>query len=192
MNNKKMTLLIFILVAMAQLYMPAKVIYDQENLLNTGTEFKFKVAPIDPNDPFRGKYIIVYFEANTIEVENTDEWNSNEMVYINLATDNKGFAMIAGYSREKPQKGHFLKVKVRHTVTTAKKNLIIEYPFERFYMEESKAATSEIIYNKSATDGSQIAYALVNVKKGEGIIKDIIINGMPIRNLAAKSSNYNK
>lgn len=188
MNNKKLIFIIFILVALLQLYVPAKVIYDQNNLLDTGTEFKFKVAPIDPNDPFRGKYIIVYFEENMIEVKNTDDWNINETVYINLGSDAKGFARINGYSKAKPRHSNFVKAKVQHAVTTSKKNLIIQYPFERFYMEESKAPHAEKIYNESSRDTNQIAYALVNVKNGDGIVKDILINGVPIRELAAKEN----
>ena len=185
MNNKNLTFVIFIIVALVQLYIPAKVIFDHEDLLSSGTEFKFKVAPIDPNDPFRGKYIIIYFEENAIEVKNTDDWKVRETVYVNLTTDDKGFAKIDGYSKKKPKTGHFIKTKVTHTVTTAKKNLILQYPFERFYMEEAKAPHAEKIYNESARDTSQIAYALVNVKNGDGIIKDVLINGIPIRELAA-------
>ena len=186
MNSKKIIFILFILVAFIQLYLPAKVIYDQENLLNTGKEYKFRVAPIDPNDPFRGKYITVYFEENTIEVENTDDWKINETVYINLTSDQNGFAKINGFSKVKPNQANYIKVKVQHAVTTEKKNLILKYPFERFYMEESKAPRAEKMYNELSRDTSQIAFALVNVKNGEGIIKDVLINGIPIRELARK------
>lgn len=54
MTNKKTLLSVFILVAIVQLYVPAKMILDREDILDTGKEYKFKTEPIDPNDPFRG------------------------------------------------------------------------------------------------------------------------------------------
>ena len=55
MNNKKFMLLAFIFVALAQLYVPAKMILDREAVLNKGTAYKFKTAPVDSNDILRVK-----------------------------------------------------------------------------------------------------------------------------------------
>ncbi|MBA4241981.1 MAG: GDYXXLXY protein, partial [Sphingobacteriaceae bacterium] len=52
MANKKLLLVTFCVVALIQLYVPAKMIFDSEDILTTGKEFKFKTEPIDPNDPF--------------------------------------------------------------------------------------------------------------------------------------------
>lgn len=51
--NRKILLSVFILVAVMQLYVPGKMIFDNEDILETGIEYKFKTAPIDPSDPFR-------------------------------------------------------------------------------------------------------------------------------------------
>ncbi len=64
MNTKKLLLVAFILVALAQLYVPTKMILNRENVLANGTDFKFRTAPIDPNDPFRGKYVNLQYENN--------------------------------------------------------------------------------------------------------------------------------
>ena len=65
MINKKTQIVLFVLVALAQLYVPAKMIWDQEDVLKNGSEYKFKTDPVDPNDPFRGKYITLSFDNNT-------------------------------------------------------------------------------------------------------------------------------
>jgi len=54
MTSRNKQILIFALVALAQLYVPAKMVWNQESILEEGTEYKFKTAPVDPNDPFRG------------------------------------------------------------------------------------------------------------------------------------------
>lgn len=68
MNKKKILLLSFFLVAVVQLYVPSKMIWDREEVLRTGTEYKFRTAPIDPTDPFRGKYITLRFDDNTVDI----------------------------------------------------------------------------------------------------------------------------
>ena len=65
---------VFVLVALMQLFVPANMIWSREKVLNEGKIYKFKTAPIDPNDPFRGKYISLNFEQNAIEVNNADDW----------------------------------------------------------------------------------------------------------------------
>ena len=64
MLNKRYLFAGFILVALLQLFVPANMIWQEEGTIQEGTEFHFKVAPVDPNDPFRGKYISLAFEAD--------------------------------------------------------------------------------------------------------------------------------
>ena len=49
--------ILFIIVVCAQLFVPSQMIFQQEDVLKTGTAFKFKTQPVDPSDPFKGKYI---------------------------------------------------------------------------------------------------------------------------------------
>ena len=109
MNSKKIIFLAFILVALVQIYVPAKIILDRAIVLNSGKEFKFKTAPIDPSDPFRGKYINLNFNDNTIEIQNKENWARGETVFVLLTTDNNGFAKIKSVSKAKPlvQPGFF-------------------------------------------------------------------------------------
>ena len=52
------TFIIFIVVAIAQLFIPTQMILNQETILKTGKPYRFKTQPVDPSDPFKGKYII--------------------------------------------------------------------------------------------------------------------------------------
>jgi uncharacterized membrane-anchored protein len=48
MNNRKIVLTAFILLVLAQLYVPARMIFNRELIITKGKEFKFRAAPVDP------------------------------------------------------------------------------------------------------------------------------------------------
>ena len=161
-----------------------KVHIDLEEIIEKGKEYKFRTAPIDPNDPFRGKYIYLNFNESTVKVENGKEWSRGEKVYLSLATDKDGFARIESASKTQAfDDQEFLEAKVSHIAYPDSNALFIEYPFERFYMEESKAPVAEHVYRRSTIDTSQVAYALVSIRNGEAVLRDVMIDGKSIRDV---------
>lgn len=191
MNNNKRLLIIFILVALMQLFVPAKMIWDREAILATGKEYRFKTAPLDPNDPFRGKYIVLQYSENRFQVPQESEWSTNETVFVLLKKDAKGFAAIESVSKEKPKADmDFVKAQVS-SLTNDTQNLIIHYPFDRFYMEESKAPIAESVYVETVLDTAKVAYAIVRIKDGEAVLKDVVIDGVSIQLLAKMRKKKN-
>lgn len=178
----------FILVCLIQLFVPAKMIWDREAIISEGTPFKFRAAPVDPNDPFRGKYLDVNFEPNEFEVANIEGLSWGETVYLSLTTDTEGYAAIENLHKEIPLSGDFVRVEVSSVINNPeKKSVFIRYPFNRFYMEESKALAAEELYREVLRDSNRIAYALVMVKNGEAVFKDLIIDDVPIQELVHKA-----
>jgi uncharacterized membrane-anchored protein len=181
MNSRKILLTAFIIVALVQLFVPAKMILDKENVLATGTEYKFRTAPIDPNDPFRGKYISLSYVEDTVVIPNEKGWVTGEIIYVSLATDKEGFAKIKSVSKEKPAGTQgFVKAKVSFITGDGSHKLAVDYPFNRYYMEESKAPDAEQTYRQSLQDTNRITYALVRIKNGDAVLKDVIIDGASI------------
>lgn len=188
MLNKKILLPVFILVALVQLYVPASMILSREHILDTGTAYKFKTEPIDPSDPFRGKYITLAYEEDRIEIQNEADWFRGETIYVFLTTDDEGFAKIQSVSKENPTNSQdFLKTKVRYVTNNGSNKLTINYPFDRFYMEESKAYDAELIYRQFQQDTSKITYALVSINNGDAVLKDVLIDGIPIREVVKEN-----
>ena len=174
----------FILMALVQLFVPAKMIWDREDVLNDGVEHKFKTAPIDPNDPFRGKYITLSYTNNTFETAKEIDFASGSIVYVCFDTDDEGFSKIKSVSDEKPTDNlDYLKTKARVFTINETKKLTIDYPFDRFYMEESKAYDAEIMYRQTQRDTSSTTYALVYLKNGDAVLRDVLINGISIREI---------
>jgi uncharacterized membrane-anchored protein len=195
MINRKLVLFFFILVALAQLYVPAKMIFDREDVLETGTEYKFKTAPIDPNDPFRGKYITLNYVDNNYLVKDDGSWVDGESVFVRLLIDKDGFASIGDVSKVKPSNiQNFLKTKMRlinPDEIDSYVKLEIEYPFDRYYMGEFKANEAEQAYSKSLQDTTRVTYALVYIKNGDAVLKDVLIDGISIEEIV-RTEQLNK
>lgn len=189
MDKKKTLWIAFILVVLVQLFVPAQMIWESERVIDEGTAFKFRTAPVDPNDPFRGKYITLNYSDNSIKIENADDWQNGEQVYVTLFKDKEGFAQIKSVSKEVPNTdADYLKTNVNYVSFQGEglNKLIIDYPFNRFYMEESKAYDAEMEYRKTEMDTSSTTYALVYIKSGRAVLNDVFVNGEPIQDLVER------
>lgn len=191
MENKNLIIGIFMIMCAIQLFAPIKMIIDKEKVLNSGIPYKFRTAPIDPSDPFRGKYIILSFDENKFNVNGDAYWASGENIYVLITNDSLGFAKIAAVSKERPIQGiDYIKATVSYASTyDSIQELTIAYPFDRFYMEESKAYDAERVYWESSIrrdTTSRVAYALVSIKDGESAIKNVFIDDVPIKEIVEK------
>lgn len=183
MKNKLLLLLAFLMVILAQWYVPGRMILNQEEILNTGAPFKFKTAPIDPNDPFRGKYIVLNFDVSEVRVASKKDWKIGDRIYLELDRDSLGYARVKKPWKEAPSgSSDYVAAKVA-SLWSESNELTVEFPFERFYMEESKAYKAEQIYREAQIDSNQVAYALVMVKAGEAALKDVFINGRSVKDI---------
>lgn len=183
MRNKKLIVLLFVAMAAIQLYVPGQMILGKQDVLKNGKEFKFKTRPIDPNDPFRGKYIILNFQGGEFLLDSAIEWTYPEQFYAVVNEDEQGFAEISNISVEAPtQTQDYFLVQGRGSNIADNGTLIfLEYPFGKFFMEESKAYEAEVAVRESSADTTQITYALVAVKAGDSALKDVFINDVPLR-----------
>lgn len=170
---------LYLVVVLAQLYIPAKMILDREDILKTGKAFKFKTQPVDPSDPFKGKYIYLNLEASIVP-SNDSTWTRQELVYVVISEDDAGFVVAKHVSRKQPEIGIFVKAKVEW-YDSVKKMLIFSYPFNEFYMNEAKAYDAEIAHLNAQTDSTtNTTYALVYVKNGDAVLSNVFINEIPI------------
>lgn len=180
-------LAVFIFIAFLQIFVPAKMILDREVVLNSGTEYKFKTAPVDPTDPFRGKYVRLNYKERRVDIDNESNWTSGDDIYITLSRDKNGFAKIKSISKEpSPLNEDYFKAIVSLVTSDGSNKLTISYPFNRFYMKESKALAAENAYRKSQADTSKVTYALVNIKDGKAVLKDVLIDGISLKDIVSE------
>ncbi len=187
MKNKKILLLLFVLTVVAQWFVPLQMWQHQKNILKTGKEFKFKTAPIDPTDPFRGKYITLRYDTDFIYVKDTNiQWKSGEILYAKITNDSLGFARIDSVFKHPPKStSDFIKTKVTSSYDNSQIN--IEFPFDRYYMEESKAPGAETLLSQQDANLLPLeTYAVVSIKNGEGTLKEVFVNEVPINQYVKK------
>jgi uncharacterized membrane-anchored protein len=166
-------------VALAQLFIPAQMIFNQEDILKSGTAYKFKTQPIDPANPFKGKYIRLNYEVNSFLSDDTT-WTRQEDVYISITKDSLGFVKAESISREMPPSGTFVKAKVDY-YNLYDRTVYFNFPFDEFYMNENKADAAEIVYAEAQNDSlPNNTYALVYLKNGDAVLENVFINDIPI------------
>ena len=173
---KTVALPLFVVMCIAQWLIPGKMIYDSETVIIEGTSYKFKTQPIDPSDPFRGKYITLNFDATSIVLADSGRWENGEDVYITFMSDSTGFAKASGIFREPPDSEAFLKTSVNYINSYEQFEVFFNIPFDRFYLEESKASQAEQLYWQAQSDTTQVAYGLVTIGKGQAVLTDVMIN----------------
>jgi uncharacterized membrane-anchored protein len=158
----------FILLAIVQWVIPISTIYEQEALRADGKLFRFKTRPVDPVDPYRGNYLTLYFDANTI-LNSDERFGDGAKIYVTLSEDSAGFAKIVQVSSSAPTNtSDYVQAKI---AAFSSDNTLIEYPFQRFYLEESKSKEADRLYNDNEKEGT--AYAEVYVKNGASSVADV-------------------
>ena len=174
--------ILFIIVVVLQILVPTKMILDQEDVLATGKLYKFKTTPVDPNDPFRGKYITLNYDINKSKTIDST-WKRGDKILVYFDADSLGFAKLYSISRKELDSDvDYVEAKVTWGNRRANE-VSFNLPFNRFYMEESKAKPAEEAYNRTARQRNVIdksTYALVAVKNGKPVLKDVLINEIPI------------
>lgn len=178
---KKFIIPIFIALAFVQWWVPAQMIMGNESVLNNGISYKFLTEPVDPADPFRGKYISLNFKADEFIVPGNHAFTAGQEVYIGLAQDDSGYAKISWLSEKKPAAGSdYVKAIISHIDYDNKQKVHIAYPFNKYYMEEYRAPRAETVYRESNRDMKNRTYAMIKIFKGNAVIEDVLINDTSI------------
>lgn len=179
---------------LVQLAVLASMISGKERILRDGERFRFKTRPIDPADPFQGRYVWLGFEDDYVPVPHgqATDLRHREPIYATVETGAEGFARFSGWSRERPATGAFLKTRYlgAHnawdpaTRKSSSKGLRIDLPFNRYYMEEAKAPRAE----QAVRDATRSTNCWVNVRilNGKAVVEDVFAKGQSLRDLTAK------
>ncbi len=183
MKHKPLIIALFILAALAQIALPASMIIKSERIATHGIANKLKTAPIDPSDPFRGRFITLNFFEDEIVIDGDSPWKNGDQVFVSFENDSAGYAKIKSISDARPHDyANYIKTKIsyiQYLKVQDQTRILVDYPFDRFYMEESKAPEAERLYNTQTRD-SVVVYGLLMVRDGDYILKDVIYNGQAI------------
>ena len=92
---KSLRLLLFLVVGLAQLAVPASVVWKRTQTLKEGRVWKFRTAPVDPEDAFRGRYVSLQFAAEDFP---SNQQMAEDTAYATLKEGPEGYAVIDSLS----------------------------------------------------------------------------------------------
>src|SRR4028118_1780770 len=92
----------FLVLAIAQWFVPGLMIWQKEKVLNRGIPYRFQSAPVDPADPFRGRYIVLNFKETSFKTREPLKLTYGSKIYVTFSNDRNGFAMIKSVHEKKP------------------------------------------------------------------------------------------
>jgi len=168
----------------AQLSVPASLMKANEKILKQGAVYKFKTAPVDPYDIFRGRYVALRSEQMTApfsDQENKKLDQRKRIGYAVIAVDQEGYAYVERLVAEKPEAGNYFKTTIGYSYSLpADGTGYFTFPVDRYYMNEKKAPQAEDVYRQYSTREKREAYMLVRVLDGEMVIERLMIGNEPV------------
>lgn len=186
--NRWYGLLLFAL-CLVQLAVPASMIAGREMTLRHGQSFRFRTAPVDPYDPFRGRFVALNLEAASAPLPEDKSFNYQQKVLVRLAVDEAGFAYCRDIVLEPPAKEAYLKARVQ---SWDKERVRLQLPFDRYYAEEELAPEIERAYRAHSRRGKQEAYITVRVRNGRGVLEELYIDDLPVGEYLRRQAAANK
>lgn len=181
----------FVALVVAQIAVPVGQIRKYEDILRTGAVYKFRTAPVDPYDAFRGRYVALNYADTSAALLRGEKIDYRAPAYVALRKDNAGFAQFVEVSGTPPVEGDYLRVEYLYPKGPGGSAALFRLPFDRFYMEETKAPRAEAAYRKYGNRRDRTAdatYVIVRVKNGRGVIEDLYVKNKPIRDFLAEKT----
>jgi uncharacterized membrane-anchored protein len=172
----KLRLIIFLVVALAQIAVPASMIWKRQRTLREGRLWKFRTAPVDPVDAMRGRYLVLRFEAENFVSARSLPYRGT--VYARLKEDADGFAVVDQVD-ETPTEGD--DVVKAESLSYYDRMAHVRFPFDRLWVTEANAPAAEKAYAEHSRREKVDAYATVRVHNDDAGIEELYIAGQPLR-----------
>ena len=173
---KMLRILIFGVVALAQLAVPATMVWQRDQTLKQGRIWKFRTAPVDPVDVIRGRYIALRFTAEEFAAPAKFEAGNNS-VYAVLKEGTDGFANIDHLTTEPMATDDAVPV---DSVWWYGGKQEVRFPFNKFWLAEANAAAAERAYVENNRRDNQNAYVTVRVRRGDAALDQLYIDNQPL------------
>ena len=179
----KLVVGLFLCLCFIQVITPLSMIFRREHVLKYGEQFKLKVAPVDPYDAFRGRYVALRLEEDYILCAKEDKLSADQEIYALIDIDSQGYAKFSGFAICRPSSGTYIKTRLRYV---SGDKAYLDLPIDRYYMDEKSAPLAEEIYRQNTQPGKQDAYVVVRIQNGFAVIESLFVKGIRIEELVRK------
>ena len=183
--RKELIVGLFASLIALQIAVPVSMIVKRESTLKYGTLFRFKTAPVDPYDAFRGRYVAIRADINKVHKPEGMNYIHGQKVFAQLTVDEKGFAQVSRITMQKPRDSAYL---TATTVYPAGNDVELNLPvIDRYYMEEKAATRAEQAYREHSRRDKRDAYVAVRVKDGFAVIEGLYVGDQRIEDVVRQS-----
>lgn len=182
--------------------LPVWQMVQAQAVLTQGKAYRFETEPVDPADAFRGRYIALGFKAAQTEVERDFNADYGRKFYAVLGVDENGFGKIERLESRKPSGEDYVKVRGLYLQTEdcaipapdreppaclplEKPLFRVQFPWDRFYMNEKAAPKAEEAYRK-APGNQKKTWAVIRVRGDASVVENVYLGGQPIQNAVLK------
>jgi uncharacterized membrane-anchored protein len=169
---KSWRLIVFVLLAFAQLAVPASLIWKRERTLRRGSVWKFHTAPVDPVDAFRGRYVALEFEAEGQEVSPPPNASYHQTIFVTLRQNPDGFAEIDQVNSSPPAGDDFIEAQLAGRT--------VSLPFDKYWVTERDAPAAEAAYRAQSRRDKRNAFTTVRVFRGDAALEQLYLDGLPL------------
>ena len=165
------------------------MIVKRESTLKEGMPFRFKTAPVDPYDAFRGRYVALRVDAGKVTKTQGVDLKYGQKIYAQVDVDEQGFAKISKITIQKPQGLPYLVAKVAYP---SGNEVSLNLPIDRYYMEEKAAPRAEQVYREHSRRDKQDTYVIVKIKDGFAVIEGLYVGGQRIEEVVKQHLSSKK
>lgn len=177
--KQKLIWILFALGCLLQWAAPLLQISGYEKVLAEGAVVSFRCQAPDPYDMLRGRFLAVRAMPDSFEVPKDSPLGGGETVYAVIEPDKDGLATIKSLEAVQPASGVYVKVQC---VSVYGQSARIEWPFDRFYLNEKIAPKADEWYRQNVRKPDAVI-AEVRVLNGKAVLVDLKLEGRSFRKI---------
>lgn len=188
MNTLKFRWLAFVIGTLTTLGIPVSAIWIHYQTLSHGEVVKVRLMPIDPYDPFRGRYVALQLENERVPAAAPESFadQRHRSGYLSYRTDEDGFLQAIEIYENRPTETPYLEV---YDIWEIGENeYTYQLPFDRYYLNEKDAQLAEDIARESlrvqqiAAESEKLpSYLILRVRRGNAAIENLMIDELPVQ-----------
>ena len=189
--------ILLLLGAALSLGAPVSTIWKHHAVMTRGVPVKFSLAPIDPYDPFRGRYVWLNFDLNAAPWADGEAPEEQTLAaYLSFERDENGFPSQATLHTQEPESGLYLQVDAAFRNHSGEWRFTL--PFDRYYLNEADAPQAERIarddVGRRFQDGRlpernpEDSYLVVRVLDGATAVEALYVGGKTIEQRLAEAA----
>jgi uncharacterized membrane-anchored protein len=173
---KNTRVLLFIILALVQIGVAGSMIVRREMTLHSGRQFRLRLAPVNPYDAFRGRYLQIRIDGDTMPYTPGGEIRPGETVYASIREGSDGFARLHGVSATRPAGDSYFEAQV---IRISRDQIRLGLPFDRYYVAEDFRFPADAAGRKENEKPVQNVYATVRIRSGYAVLEGLYLEGKP-------------